>query len=336
MNRYVYSSVTRIADLNRPWQLEAIPQESWGSGDYVVGKVIDPRALHNVELPTGRIMEVMAGDLVVGAWGSRAATLEAVGDWESIEDNTFDAMTPAGLFGQITSSSSFLPSLMRLEYKGHVVRDGRKFTMSDAVTPPAAAASDAPVVLIVGTSMSAGKTTSGRLITHLLSQAGKRIVGAKLTGAARYRDVLSFQDAGAEWCVRFRRRRFAVDRLRAGGIPRCTRDAVGTDRRGRSRCHRCRSRCVSARTVQRRHRYRYTRRSHQVHRFVRPGSLCRVRRAAGVSVRPRRRGRWCSEYQRGCRVGQETHRFATDESPRPRHSRHTRSNAALGIKLNCE
>ena len=56
---------------------------------------------------------------------------------------------------------------------------------------------DIPVILIVGTSMSAGKTMSGRVIVHLLSQMGLNVVGAKLTGAARYRDMLSFGDAGA-------------------------------------------------------------------------------------------------------------------------------------------
>ena len=45
--------------------------------------------------------------------------------------------------------------------------------------------------------MSAGKTLSGRTIVHLLSQDGMRVTGAKLTGAARYRDVLSYGDAGA-------------------------------------------------------------------------------------------------------------------------------------------
>jgi len=35
------------------------------------------------------------------------------------------------------------------------------------------------------------------VIVHLLSQMGLNVVGAKLTGAARYRDMLSFGDAGA-------------------------------------------------------------------------------------------------------------------------------------------
>jgi hypothetical protein len=55
-----------------------------------------------------------------------------------------------------------------------------------------------PVVLLVGTSMSAGNTTSAKVIVRLLREAGLAVVGAKLTGAGRYRDILSMQDAGAE------------------------------------------------------------------------------------------------------------------------------------------
>ncbi|MBT8099332.1 MAG: hypothetical protein KJO82_06260, partial [Gammaproteobacteria bacterium] len=46
-------------------------------------------------------------------------------------------------------------------------------------------------------SMSAGKTTPGRLVVHEFQSSGKSVVGMKLTGAGRYRDILSFRDAGA-------------------------------------------------------------------------------------------------------------------------------------------
>ena len=54
-----------------------------------------------------------------------------------------------------------------------------------------------PVVLLVGTSMSSGKTTTGRLVVHELERMGLNVVGVKLTGAGRYRDILSYRDAGA-------------------------------------------------------------------------------------------------------------------------------------------
>jgi len=46
--------------------------------------------------------------------------------------------------------------------------------------------------------MSAGKTAAARIIIRQLKKAGLRIIGAKLTGAARYRDVLTMRDAGAD------------------------------------------------------------------------------------------------------------------------------------------
>ena len=60
-----------------------------------------------------------------------------------------------------------------------------------------------PVVLLIGTSMSAGKTTTGRIIVHELKRAGFNVAGAKLTGAGRYRDVLAFGDAGADTIIDF-------------------------------------------------------------------------------------------------------------------------------------
>ena len=198
MTRYLYTSVTRISELPRQsFDIEPTSRDTWATGDYVVGEVLDASGHHTVELPNGRMMEAMEGDLVVGAWGARAATLEAVGDWQAIEGDTFDALTPAGLFGKLTSRSPFLSQLMQLKYLGHVHVDGVRQTMDSVRSPVQSATLTAPIVLITGTSMSSGKTMSGRLIVRLLSRMGLKVVGVKLTGAARFRDVLSFEDAGA-------------------------------------------------------------------------------------------------------------------------------------------
>jgi hypothetical protein len=50
---------------------------------------------------------------------------------------------------------------------------------------------------MVGTSMSAGKTMTGKFACQILSDLGYRVIGTKLTGAGRYRDILSFRDHGA-------------------------------------------------------------------------------------------------------------------------------------------
>ncbi len=200
MTQPFLASVTRISDLDsNPFEQTALAREHWDTGDYVIAQVGgNHHRLSALELPSGRMIEVMEDDLVVGALGTRAATLEAVGDWRAIDDTgELNALTAAGLFGKVTSLSPFMSEPMRLYYQGHLLRNGDKLTMRASLPPLDIVDFNIPVILIVGTSMSAGKTMSGRVIVHLLTQMGLKVVGAKLTGAARYRDMLSFKDAGA-------------------------------------------------------------------------------------------------------------------------------------------
>lgn len=199
--RYFFSSVTRISNLQHGiFSVTPLPRQQWATGDYVAAEVMTfPGCQRQIEMPNGRMVEVADGDFVIGAFGKRAATLEAVGDWLHIgKDNRFDMMTAGGLFGKITSKSLYLQPPMQLVYQGHVMQNGKKSTMADFVFDAEYKTFDLPIVLLIGTSMSAGKTTAGRLITRQLKQAGYRVIGAKLTGAARYRDVLSIGDAGAD------------------------------------------------------------------------------------------------------------------------------------------
>jgi len=147
---------------------------------------------------------VAQGDLVVGALGTRYATLEVTGGWEQIEeDGQMYALTSAGLFGQVTSKSPFCPDPIPLQYRGHVCLDGRSVTMRQFVPDGPYASFSTPIVLLVGTSMSAGKTTTAKIIVRQLKRAGFSVLGAKLTGAGRYRDILGMSDAGADWIFDF-------------------------------------------------------------------------------------------------------------------------------------
>ncbi len=196
--RFFLTSVTRNSDLDSvSFDVDLLPRSQWQSGDFIVGEILTtPR--YETELDSGRMILNMKGDLLVGAFGERAATLEGVGDWKQIDtDLRMQALTGAGLFGKATSRSPFMPDWIELRYRGHVMREGGKLTMLQFTRSGSGAVLRIPVVLIVGTSMSAGKTTTGRILIHELARAGLRVGGAKLTGASRYRDVLSFLDAGA-------------------------------------------------------------------------------------------------------------------------------------------
>ncbi len=199
--RYFFTSMTRIADLQDClFEVRSLPREQWATGDYVVGEVISPCGkAPTIELTTGRMVEVLDGDLVIGAFGVRRATLEVVGDWQHIEaDGLMEDLTGGGLFGKATSVSFLVDDLVPLVYRGHVVRQGTKVCMKDFVPNVPVMPYNCPTIITIGTSMSSGKTTTARVIIHELKRKGLKVIGAKFTGAGRCRDILAMQDAGAE------------------------------------------------------------------------------------------------------------------------------------------
>ena len=199
MNRRVFASVTRISDLAAaPFDVTPLARAHWATGDYAEAEVIPPiSSLYHVEDRTGFMDPVKPGDRIIGAFGHRAATLEGAGSWEAIEDGRLHAMTNAGLLGRFTSFSPLLPDPISLRYRGHVMRNGAKVTMRDFALESDYPEFDIPTILLVGTSMSAGKTLTGRAAIEVLTGEGYSVTGAKLTGAGRYRDILSFGKSGA-------------------------------------------------------------------------------------------------------------------------------------------
>ncbi|MDH4109217.1 MAG: hypothetical protein OEW35_12935 [Gammaproteobacteria bacterium] len=211
MRKTIIGSLGRIADFDaRPYDTMPLDKGDWETGDYVVGEVTgEATELYRIEDTRGDMIPVAAGDLVIGALGHRAATLEGVGSWTEVENGNMHCLTNAGLIGVFTSVSAFLPKPITLAYRGHVLRTGEKIRMSDFALRSSYTGFEVPTVLIVGTSMSAGKTLTGRLIVKELVELGLTVIGAKLTGAGRYRDILSFRHAGAAEILDF------VD----GGLP---------------------------------------------------------------------------------------------------------------------
>jgi len=200
-HRFLYTSLCRISDLSdSEFEIRKLPLEAWENGDYVTARITDPGGMDlKIELPSGRMRGVIGGDFLIGVLGERFATLEATGTYKEVkEDLRMHVLTAAGLLGKMTSKSVFMPQMMEVEYKGHAWRAGKKKTMEEYVITYPDLEYTTPTILFVGTSMSAGKTTSARIVTHLLKLAGLRVVGAKLTGAGRYKDILSIKDVGAD------------------------------------------------------------------------------------------------------------------------------------------
>lgn len=199
MSQLHLASLTRIADFDKnPYNVRPLNHDEWENGDYALTEVTGtPSELYKVEICNGDMIPVVPGDHVIGALGHRQATLEGVGSFDAVVRNRMNALTSAGLLGAFTSFSIMLPRPMELVYRGHIVRDGKKTNMQDFRLRTKARGFYVPTILIVGTSMNAGKSVTGRRVCEVMSEAGLRVIGAKLTGAGRYRDVASFRKYGA-------------------------------------------------------------------------------------------------------------------------------------------
>jgi len=199
MTQLFIASIARIADFDRnPYDVRLLEKSLWESGDYVRTEVTGTRTeLYAIESCTGEMLPVQRGDQVIGALGHREATLEGVGSYLDVRQGRMHALTSAGLLGAFTSYSVLLPRPLSLHYRGHIVRDNRKITMRQFAIRADKGCFAIPTILVIGTSMMAGKTVTGRRLCEVLSSAGFDVVGAKLTGAGRYRDIASFKRAGA-------------------------------------------------------------------------------------------------------------------------------------------
>ena len=199
MTQTFNASIARIADFDRnPYDVRLLEKSLWESGDYVRTEVTGTRTeLYAIESCNGEMLPVRSGDQVIGALGHREATLEGVGSYLDVRKGEMNALTSAGLLGVFTSYSVLLPRPLSLHYRGHIVRDNHKITMGQFAMRAQDDGFSVPTILIIGTSMSAGKTVTGRRLCEVLSSTGLNVVGAKLTGAGRYRDIASFKRAGA-------------------------------------------------------------------------------------------------------------------------------------------
>ena len=198
--RTVLGSLCRITDFASDLpEFETRPREEWRRGDYVAVEMVPGEEEdYVVETPDGSPEAIWPGERLVGAFGTRAATLEATGSWEDVgEDMVMHSLTSAGVIGRMTSRSIDSGPVIEVRYLGHAVRDGRTLNMADFVTPVEPRQIEVPVVLIIGTSMDSGKTVAAVAIVRELVRMGVKVAGAKVTGVGRLRDTLAMKHAGA-------------------------------------------------------------------------------------------------------------------------------------------
>ncbi len=201
------ASVAASCKLGREVRISSdVPCEE---GVVVAVRVLTNKASYNqLELTSGRMAQVKAGDVVVGALGHRHALFGYSGHLptELAPGDLINILNLGGVLGICDSVNpdrgqpfecEVLGSVLHFPYLGE--RIGHPARVGDRTLQPQPELDTrgVPVVALAGTCMDSGKTAAACAIISRLTHAGLRVAAFKATGVSLRRDVLAMEDAGA-------------------------------------------------------------------------------------------------------------------------------------------
>ena len=171
-------------------------------GDVVAVRALSESATYgNLELPSGRLAKINAGDVLLGVLGKRRALKGFVGDVPDTvtAGDKLNLLNMGGVIGLCKGHHSSFSDAIEVELIGIACDQSENILniADDALQPADTLFTSAPIVIIAGTCMNSGKTVAATEIIKQAANAGFRVAGAKLSGIACLRDTLHMQDHGA-------------------------------------------------------------------------------------------------------------------------------------------
>lgn len=136
-------------------------------------------------------------DVVLGVFGNRYATDAFEGEVGGLDE--LHMLTDAGLIGTVRSRHESTKKPTGLEFLGYLAgeRGGRLNLKSRLFQPARPSRSGRNVLLVVGTGMNSGKTTTGSRLVKALLQSGVQVAAYKLTGSVCQNDRCEWSSTGA-------------------------------------------------------------------------------------------------------------------------------------------
>lgn len=173
-------------------------------GDLVLARIVRLGHHRKLESPEGRRQTLFEGDLVLLCYGARYAS-------DQFEAVVPESLAPCNLVaaGGIAAHCHQKHAAARrpteIEPLGLVAdAEGRVLNLADAAEPRLKRSAQRPYTLaVVGTSMNAGKTTTGAAMIRGLAASGLKVGAAKITGTGAGCDRWAMVDAGAEAVLDF-------------------------------------------------------------------------------------------------------------------------------------
>ncbi len=176
-------------------------------GDALLVRVVAPNPAYDaLELPSGETISLSPRDLFVGVAGARQALRGFAGEAPArvAGGERLSLLNLGGVIGCASGGLLDLGEPTVVELVGRLGRGGRPLNLAQgAIRPSAELPPGPPIVVVTGTSMSAGKTRAAVELVAGAAAAGLQVAAVKLTGVACLRDILRMRERGAQEVLSF-------------------------------------------------------------------------------------------------------------------------------------
>ena len=171
---------------------DAAPQP----GDIVLTQIASPGYHERIMTSDHERLRLYEGDCLVGVLGNRYAT----DAYEAVVDGVGELhiLTGAGMIGTVVSRNQRIKPPTRLSFLGYVAgEDNARINLKRRSRPlPPVDRRLNNVVLMIGTGMNSGKTTTAAKLTKSLLRQGRRVAACKVTGSVSHRDLHELRSTG--------------------------------------------------------------------------------------------------------------------------------------------
>ena len=172
------------------------------NGDVVYGKVTRIGQHVELENKSGRIHRLNEGSTAIFVFGNRYAPDFYEGKIPITMTDKVDLLARSGIIGNVQVKNSSVKEPTHVKILGYICdSDGEVVNTRNhpLIKPKKTEKKEdrSKLILVVGTSMNSGKSTSATACCWALTAMGYDVRASKVTGTASLKDILHMQDAGA-------------------------------------------------------------------------------------------------------------------------------------------
>lgn len=194
----IASVATRVGLQHEVEITDHIPAER---GTVVIVEALEHKQVYGeLEIVGGTMSAIKQGDIIAGVLGNRQALKGYVGQIPRTiaVGDVLNVLNMGGVIGECISANSDFGPPLQVRVLGAAVVDGKPANIANHALPRVKRLTrSAPIILVSGTCMNAGKTTVACEIVRGLSDRGYRVAAAKLAGVATQRDLVNMRAQGA-------------------------------------------------------------------------------------------------------------------------------------------